>query len=71
MVALRHPWAVFVAATVLIFATLWPASQLGTEFMPELDEGDFLYMPPNTPHAVKATTQFSMLLTLFKPGGVI
>lgn len=30
--------------------------------------GDLLYMPPNLPHAVKATKQFSMLLTLMKPG---
>jgi quercetin dioxygenase-like cupin family protein len=29
-----------------------------------LKAGDFLYMPPNLPHAVKATQQFSMLLTL-------
>jgi len=32
-----------------------------------LKTGDLLYMPPNAPHAVKATEQFSMLLTLFKP----
>ena len=32
-----------------------------------LKAGDFLNMPPNLPHAVKATKQFSMLLTLFKP----
>ena len=32
-----------------------------------LKAGDVLYMPPNMPHAVKATTQFSMLLTLSKP----
>ena len=32
-----------------------------------LKGGDLLYMPPNLPHAVKATTQFSMLLTLSKP----
>ncbi len=32
-----------------------------------LKTGDLLYMPPNLPHAVKATEQFSMLLTLFKP----
>lgn len=32
-----------------------------------LKTGDFLHMPPNLPHAVKATQQFSMLLTLFKP----
>jgi len=31
-----------------------------------LKQGDFLYMPPNLAHAVKATKQFSMLLTLFK-----
>jgi len=47
--ALRRPWAVTIAATVLVLATLWPASQLGTEFMPELDEGDFLYMPTTMP----------------------
>jgi quercetin dioxygenase-like cupin family protein len=29
--------------------------------------GDLLYMPPNLAHAVQATKQFSMLLTLFKP----
>ena len=33
----------------------------------QLKAGNLLYMPPNLPHAVKATRQFSMLLTLFKP----
>jgi quercetin dioxygenase-like cupin family protein len=28
--------------------------------------GDLIYMPPNLPHALTATTQFSMLLTLSK-----
>jgi quercetin dioxygenase-like cupin family protein len=32
-----------------------------------LRSGDLLYMPPNLPHAVKATQQFSMLLTLSRP----
>ena len=31
-----------------------------------LNVGDALYMPPHLPHAVKATEQFSMLLTLFR-----
>ena len=31
-----------------------------------LKAGDVLYMPPNMPHAVKATKPFSMLLTLSK-----
>ena len=29
--------------------------------------GDLIYMPPNLAHAVTATKQFSMLLTLTKP----
>jgi len=32
-----------------------------------LKTNDMLYMPPNLPHAVKATKQFSMLLTLSRP----
>ncbi len=32
-----------------------------------LKAGDLVYMPPNLRHAVKATRQFSMLLTLTKP----
>jgi len=33
----------------------------------QLKSGDLIYMPPGLPHAVKGTSQFSMLLTLFKP----
>jgi quercetin dioxygenase-like cupin family protein len=33
----------------------------------QLKAGDFLYMAPNAPHALKATEQFSMLLTLCRP----
>jgi len=47
--ALRRPWAVTAVATALVAATLWPASRLGSEFMPELDEGDLLYMPTTLP----------------------
>jgi quercetin dioxygenase-like cupin family protein len=32
-----------------------------------LKAGDYLYMPPNLPHAVRATSELSMLLTLTKP----
>ncbi|HEV2456053.1 MAG TPA: cupin domain-containing protein [Verrucomicrobiae bacterium] len=34
----------------------------------ELKAGNIVYMPPNLPHAVRAKTKFSMLLTLTKPG---
>jgi Cu(I)/Ag(I) efflux system membrane protein CusA/SilA len=47
--ALRAPWTVTLLAVVLVAATLWPASRLGSEFMPELDEGDLLYMPTTLP----------------------
>ena len=34
----------------LVFATTaWPLSRLGGEFMPNLDEGDLLYMPSALP----------------------
>jgi quercetin dioxygenase-like cupin family protein len=32
-----------------------------------LKQGDFLSMPANLPHAVRATRQFSMLLSLTQP----
>ena len=32
-----------------------------------LKAGDLLYMPPNLRHSLRATKQFSMLLTLSKP----
>ena len=32
-----------------------------------LKTGELLYMPPHLPHAVRATKQFSMLLTLSRP----
>jgi copper/silver efflux system protein len=47
--ALRHPVYVTAGAVLLMLVTLWPASRLGTEFMPELDEGDLLYMPTTLP----------------------
>ena len=32
-----------------MLVTLWPYSQLGSEFMPPLEEGDLLYMPTTDP----------------------
>ena len=42
---LRYPLPVIVSAFIIVLATLWPAQKLGSEFMPELDEGDLMYMP--------------------------
>lgn len=41
----RRPVAMVAGAVLLTASTAIPISQLGTEFMPELDEGDILYMP--------------------------
>lgn len=39
------PWATTFMAVILVASMAWPLQRLGTEFMPELNEGDFLYMP--------------------------
>ncbi|MEQ1879713.1 MAG: efflux RND transporter permease subunit [Burkholderiales bacterium] len=46
---LRFPRATLVTAVIVAVLTLWPASRLGGEFMPPLDEGDLLYMPSALP----------------------
>lgn len=47
--ALRFPKVTLSAAMALLAATTWPASRLGGEFLPPLDEGDVLYMPSALP----------------------
>ena len=59
-VALRHPRWVVAAAVVVLAATAWPWSRLGSEFMPELDEGDLMYMPTTLP-GVSADTVRALL----------
>jgi Cu(I)/Ag(I) efflux system membrane protein CusA/SilA len=46
---LRHPKATLAIAALVAMASLLPATQLGGEFMPPLDEGDLLYMPSALP----------------------
>ncbi|MGB5441353.1 MAG: efflux RND transporter permease subunit [Gammaproteobacteria bacterium] len=46
---MKAPKIVLGIALLLVVAGLWPMSQLGSEFMPELDEGDLLYMPSTFP----------------------
>ena len=45
----RHPWAALMLSAASALTALWPASQLGSEFMPPLDEGDWMYMPTTRP----------------------
>ena len=46
---LRHPRLTLAIAAVAMVLSVWPATRLGTEFMPPLDEGDLLYMPTALP----------------------
>jgi Cu(I)/Ag(I) efflux system membrane protein CusA/SilA len=46
---LRHPKATLALAGVLLMSALIPLSQLGSEFMPPMDEGTLLYMPTALP----------------------
>ena len=36
-------------AALILAVGLWPASRIGSEFMPTLDEGDLMYMPTTYP----------------------
>jgi Cu(I)/Ag(I) efflux system membrane protein CusA/SilA len=42
---LRFPKTVLLFSLLILGVGLWPATQLGSEFMPPLDEGDLMYMP--------------------------
>jgi len=46
---MRYPWPVLIAGVLVMAASVWPANQLGSEFMPPLDEGDLMYMPSARP----------------------
>ncbi|PZO21132.1 MAG: CusA/CzcA family heavy metal efflux RND transporter [Betaproteobacteria bacterium] len=46
---LKFPKTTVAVAMVLLGLSFYPLSQLGTEFMPPLDEGDLLYMPTALP----------------------
>ncbi|MDH3440880.1 MAG: CusA/CzcA family heavy metal efflux RND transporter, partial [Gammaproteobacteria bacterium] len=46
---IQYPKGVLIAAAIILFVGLWPATRLGSEFMPPLDEGDLMYMPTTYP----------------------
>ncbi|MDJ0905812.1 MAG: efflux RND transporter permease subunit [Woeseiaceae bacterium] len=48
-VVIEFPKTTLALAAVVLVAGLWPASRLGSEFMPPLDEGDLMYMPTTYP----------------------
>ncbi len=42
---LTYPKTMIAGAVIALGVGLWPATQIGSEFMPPLDEGDLMYMP--------------------------
>ena len=46
---LSVPKTVLAITLLLVVIGFWPLTQLGSEFMPDLDEGDLLYMPSTFP----------------------
>jgi Cu(I)/Ag(I) efflux system membrane protein CusA/SilA len=46
---IHHPKKTLLLAAAVLIVGLWPATRLGSEFMPPLDEGDLMYMPTTYP----------------------
>jgi Cu(I)/Ag(I) efflux system membrane protein CusA/SilA len=42
---LKFPKTTLMVALTIVLLSLYPASKIGSEFMPDLDEGDLMYMP--------------------------
>ena len=47
--ALRWPKLTLFVSALLLAVSVWPLQHIGSEFMPQLDEGDLLYMPSALP----------------------
>lgn len=47
--ALRFKWTTIITALALLVVSIIPLQRLGSEFMPTIKEGDFLYMPTTDP----------------------
>ncbi|MWV25125.1 efflux RND transporter permease subunit [Methylobacterium sp. 2A] len=61
-VVLRAKVLTILIALVALAATVWPARQLGSEFMPELNEGTLMYMPTTLP-GISVTKAGELLAT--------
>ncbi|MCL4114634.1 UNVERIFIED_CONTAM: hypothetical protein GTU68_002205 [Idotea baltica] len=46
---LAAPWLTILVSILILFSALLPLKKIGSEFMPELEEGDLLYMPTTLP----------------------
>jgi Cu(I)/Ag(I) efflux system membrane protein CusA/SilA len=48
-IVLKAKGLTLAAALIVLIASIWPATRLGSEFMPTLNEGTLLYMPTTLP----------------------
>lgn len=46
---LRFPKTTLLMALLLFLVGIWPVNKIGSEFIPDLDEGDLMYMPTTYP----------------------
>jgi Cu(I)/Ag(I) efflux system membrane protein CusA/SilA len=60
--ALKFKAVTILIAIVVLGVSLWPASKLGTEFMPTLNEGTLFYMPVTLP-GISVTKAAELLQT--------
>lgn len=65
---IRRPWLTIALAALVFATTLWPLTHIGGEFMPNMDEGDLLYMPSALPglSITKATSLLQQTDRLIK-----
>ncbi len=61
-VVLKAKTLTIVLALAVLAASIWPARQLGTEFMPSLNEGTLMYMPTTLP-GISVTKTAELLQT--------
>ena len=46
---LNYPKLTLTGALLILLVSMWPVTHIGSEFMPDLDEGDLMYMPTTHP----------------------
>jgi Cu(I)/Ag(I) efflux system membrane protein CusA/SilA len=61
-IVLKAKTLTIILALVVLAASVWPARQLGTEFMPSLNEGTLMYMPTTLP-GISVTKMAELLQT--------
>jgi Cu(I)/Ag(I) efflux system membrane protein CusA/SilA len=61
-IVLRAKTLTILLALIVLAVSIWPARQLGTEFMPNLNEGTLMYMPTTLP-GISVTKMAELLQT--------